>query len=331
MPWVDTAKGIGVILTIIGHLLYFSNIPIMNRIIYSFHVPMFFILSGYVFSKKENVSYGVFIKRKAERLLLPAFLIMLIFSPLNIILRIRKNEFDLANIFLNMFFFRGSVILGLAYWFFIVIFEVMAIEGLLSVTAKKFHLKWLYAALSFLLGYVLYRSQLFFDFFGVHKAIIAYGFFVFGNILHDIDLKFSSCKKCFKTIIIFICFTAWAVSGILLNDNVTMYGMHLGKYWMFIVSGITGSIVYFEICRIIDKRISVFRKFAPNTVFIIGTHVIATTAFSMIMTRLQLDNTYIYSIIAFIFAIILAIIYLPVCKFINDKFPILNGRVGKRK
>ena len=292
---------------------------------------MFFILSGYVFSKNEHESYGVFLKRKAERLLLPAFLIMLIFSPLNIFFRIRNSELDFLDVLLNMFFFKGSVILGLAYWFFIVIFEIMAIEGLLSVTAKKLHLKWLYAMLSFLLGYILYKSQVFFDFFGVHKAIIAYGFFVFGNILHDIGLKYRSCKKCFGNIIILTCFIAWAITGVFCNIKVSMYGLSLGRYWLFIISGIAGSIVYFKMCSIIDKHISVFRKFAPNTVFIIGTHVIVTTTFSLIMTKFQLDNTYIYSIIAFIFAIALAFMYLPVCKFINDKFPILNGRVSKSK
>ncbi len=331
IPWVDTAKGIGVILTIIGHLWYYSNIPTITTIIYSFHVSMFFILSGYVFSRNEHESYGVFLKKKAERLLLPAFLIMLIFSPLNVFLRIRNGEFYLLDVLLNMFFFKGRVILGLAYWFFVVIFEIMAIEGLLSITTKDLRLKWSVAILNFLLGYILYKSQLFFDFFGVHKAIIAYGFFVFGNILHDMNLKYNSCKEHFKNIIILSCFIAWMIAGVFCNKSVSMYALSLGRFWFFIISGITGSIVYFKICGIIDKYISVFRKFAPNTVFIIGTHVIVTAAFGKIMTKLQLDHTYIYSITAFIFAIVLAFMYLPVCKIVNKKFPILNGRVSKSK
>lgn len=292
---------------------------------------MFFILSGYVFSRNEHESYGVFLKKKAERLLLPAFLIMLTFSPLNIFLRIRNGEFDLLDVLLNMLFFKGKVILGLAYWFFVVIFEIMAVEGLLSITTKDLSLKWSAAILSFLLGYILYKSQLFFDFFGVHKAIIAYGFFVFGNILHDMNLKHSSCKECFKNIIIISCFIAWMIAGVFCNKSVSMYALNLGRFWFFIISGITGSIVYFKICSIIDKYISVFRKFAPNTVFIIGTHVIVTAAFGKIMTKFQLDNTYIYSITAFIFAIVLAFMYLPICKLINNRFPILNGRVSKSK
>ena len=40
--WVDTAKGIGLLLVIIGHL----PIPLVPVWIYTFHMPLFFFLSG---------------------------------------------------------------------------------------------------------------------------------------------------------------------------------------------------------------------------------------------------------------------------------------------
>lgn len=41
--WVDIAKGIGIILVVMGH----ANCPeIPHGIIYSFHMPLFFFLSG---------------------------------------------------------------------------------------------------------------------------------------------------------------------------------------------------------------------------------------------------------------------------------------------
>lgn len=43
---IDTAKGIGILLVIIGHTLYSDN-PI-RIFIYTFHMPMFFILTGAV-------------------------------------------------------------------------------------------------------------------------------------------------------------------------------------------------------------------------------------------------------------------------------------------
>ncbi len=56
--WIDTAKGIGIILVVFGHVergLWDSNIlkneyfKIIDSIIYTFHIPLFFFLSGYLF------------------------------------------------------------------------------------------------------------------------------------------------------------------------------------------------------------------------------------------------------------------------------------------
>ena len=60
---MDTAKALGLFLVFWGHILYGSPhmVSIFNRAIYSFHMPMYFILSGYVlkpelkpFRKDEN-------------------------------------------------------------------------------------------------------------------------------------------------------------------------------------------------------------------------------------------------------------------------------------
>ena len=65
--WLDVAKGITIILMVLGH----SSIPDgLSRFIYAFHMPLFFISSGWVtnFSKYNIVD---FILHKARTLLLP--------------------------------------------------------------------------------------------------------------------------------------------------------------------------------------------------------------------------------------------------------------------
>ena len=54
----DNLKGILIFLVVLGHLLYsneYNNIVgnILLRLIYSFHMPVFMIISGH-FSKKTN-------------------------------------------------------------------------------------------------------------------------------------------------------------------------------------------------------------------------------------------------------------------------------------
>lgn len=65
--WIDMAKGIGMLLVIIGHV----GAGHYERWIYSFHLPLFFFLSGYVFSVKS--SFKEFIIKKIKGILVPYF------------------------------------------------------------------------------------------------------------------------------------------------------------------------------------------------------------------------------------------------------------------
>lgn len=70
------AKGIGISLVVMGH--YFpENSPDywiqIRNIIYSFHMPLFFMLSGYLYGLSHPTlsNYSQFLKKKAKRLLVP--------------------------------------------------------------------------------------------------------------------------------------------------------------------------------------------------------------------------------------------------------------------
>lgn len=67
--WVDFLKGIAIVLVIAGH----CNLPTsISNIIYFFHMPLFFLISGYLEKNCQQSFVGVF-KKKAERLLYPYF------------------------------------------------------------------------------------------------------------------------------------------------------------------------------------------------------------------------------------------------------------------
>jgi len=82
---IDRAKGLAILLVVFGHLMA-SGYPRGNEwydtakdIVYSFHMPFFMYLSGYVFALtgKQQVAYGAygrFLRERAMRLLLPFLL-----------------------------------------------------------------------------------------------------------------------------------------------------------------------------------------------------------------------------------------------------------------
>ena len=87
LDWIDIAKGIGIILVVLGHTL----VPQVREtgfagflwiFIYNFHMPLFFFLSGYLFEKglSHYTNKGKFILGKLQYLMLP----YLIFSTFEI-------------------------------------------------------------------------------------------------------------------------------------------------------------------------------------------------------------------------------------------------------
>jgi fucose 4-O-acetylase-like acetyltransferase len=81
-PDIDRAKGLAILLVVFGHLMA-NGYPRGNQwydtakdIVYTFHMPLFMYLSGYVFSLtgKQAVIYGAyarFLRERAMRLLVP--------------------------------------------------------------------------------------------------------------------------------------------------------------------------------------------------------------------------------------------------------------------
>ena len=61
---IDIAKGICILAIIIGHF----GVPLIVRIVFTFHIPVFYIITGY-FTKEEKLS--TFAVKKAQGLLLP--------------------------------------------------------------------------------------------------------------------------------------------------------------------------------------------------------------------------------------------------------------------
>ena len=65
IEWVDIARGIGIILVILGHI----GIGKVGKFIYSFHIPLFFFLSGFCFSG-NNIDIKFFFKKRLKKLII---------------------------------------------------------------------------------------------------------------------------------------------------------------------------------------------------------------------------------------------------------------------
>ena len=68
MNYIDVAKGIGIILVVFAHVNYTPEVLVF---IYSFHMPLFFLISGMLFDKNKYPDFISFFKRRIKTLFIP--------------------------------------------------------------------------------------------------------------------------------------------------------------------------------------------------------------------------------------------------------------------
>src|SRR6266542_249866 len=76
VEYVDIAKGIGIVLVVMGNNDFVLISVFAHKLIYSFHMPMFFFMSGMFF--KPNVPFWSFLRNRFNRVLKPFLAILLL-------------------------------------------------------------------------------------------------------------------------------------------------------------------------------------------------------------------------------------------------------------
>lgn len=138
IDWVDIAKGLAIIFTIIGHTIIVKGI-FENGIrgaIYSFHMPLFFSLAGVTFKTSSTVKQCLYKMWKSfKQLIIPAVLVFIVRSvlihgliPVKSIL---KSIFWASGVDGNGFAAVGMV------WFLFVMFEVRLLYDIVCFIVKN--------------------------------------------------------------------------------------------------------------------------------------------------------------------------------------------------
>jgi fucose 4-O-acetylase-like acetyltransferase len=117
LKFLDVAKGILILLVVLGHSAYQFNICI-----YWFHMPAFFIIGGVLHYQPQRHNLKNFLKRKARSILVPYLsfgvcisLIIAIYTQLNNIVEIAKSFVLLV----GRLIYSGGAVFGPfgAFWF----------------------------------------------------------------------------------------------------------------------------------------------------------------------------------------------------------------------
>lgn len=119
--WLDISKGIAIILMVIGH----TSLPdMLSRLIYAFHMPLFFISTGFI-TNWNKLSFPDFLQHKLHSLILP----FSIYSVIVLLILHSIGEINIANWLRNGW-------QGYALWFIpVLFFAVILVKLIMGVNS----------------------------------------------------------------------------------------------------------------------------------------------------------------------------------------------------
>ena len=201
ISYLDTAKALGMYLVYYGHfiqkLYYAGSISIFPelKLIYSFHVPLFFFLAC-IFWKPASMPFGLIFVNKFKTRIMPTLFFGIIAIPWFLFL----DKFSVAAVLVKAkAYLLGQPELNWVTWFLVCLFTLELIIDVISkitpVTSKPKALT--FVGLFFVIGWLLasnadqiaLHTGIPKNFWFINEAFTAGGFYLLGYWAKDLLLK----------------------------------------------------------------------------------------------------------------------------------------------
>lgn len=262
---IDIMKGIGITLVIIGHM---QDLFCLHKFIFSFHMPLFFILAGYFFSPQERVKEGLV--KDARRLLVPYFFViflLLIYSILSHGLRHNFSQLLQSGVLFigffpnGLFFEKGYQVPVTPVWF---LFSLFWCKTLFRVIYKNIREPYTFLLIIVTSGIGVF-SKIKLP-FALMQGIIACFFYGVGFLLNGKKVENYRCLILFVMIIWIIC---------LVWGNLDMAYGYYKLYILELIGALGGTYFIYLISKGIKhaKWISKFLQwFGINSLIVLCIH-----------------------------------------------------------
>ena len=347
--WIDVAKGLGIFLVIFGHIITYGS-PIFNWI-FSFHMPLFFFLSGFLFKCDNNLLNSI--KTIFARLILP-YIIMVLIGLLTSLL---IPQWHPKSIIITLYevFFSGqpdSLHVGQV-WFLICLADVqilfIIIKNLKLTKKTEYMLIVISVVLSasiafvyrhYLSAFVLFRL---YDIprlpFRVDAAFMALFFFYLGYELNErkIIVLFNNTTVSIKLLVVIVSLLANIISGMIFNSNghniVNVVNLVNGNYnnpVLYLVSAVCGITFIMGLSNIINRSF-IFEFYGKHSlpIFLFHAYFLVLFAFILstflgkeitVMQNVPLGFCFVGLIFTLIFSLPIPLLYKNSIGIISNKF-----------
>ncbi len=257
---LDIARGIAIICIILGHL---GNSSI-NRVVFTFHVPIFYLIAGYFFN--EKLGFVDLLKKKARTLLVPYYVTCLVIMLASIVQRLIQHKSVVKR--LKELLYATAYAAGDKYtepfyiasigaiWFLWAMFWA---ECFLYLTLKlKPELRIFLVAAIFTVGY--YSRRLFWFPLSIQAGCCALLFLYVGYLIKSAEEPYKNSSKETK---VFIAVAAAIVWAAFMRDFVSFWLVHsdIGRGMIDVFGSLCGCWCVVLISTFIDKKVSLVSTF----------------------------------------------------------------------
>ena len=270
IQWIDVAKGLLIILVIVGHAHVNS---IVDLIIYSFHMAAFFVITGYTFHANSN--WKSFLLKQIKSLLIPYYAfaaLLLIFDAIKALV-LHTAEFNLLSGLLSVFFpisgLPTTTVYGL--WFLPCLFlaKIIMFFGLKKRFVFIIVLP-ICVIIHFISGLVSVISLLPFT-----VLFIATGF-IFRKIEHTLN-RFISLLVSAVVFIFSIVVNFYFYPG-----TKDLSSLNLGFIPLYIISSLSGTYLIISLAKVLEKM-KLIANIGKNSLYYYGLHYEVLSGFSFVL------------------------------------------------
>jgi len=312
MDWIDSIKGFGAILVILGHL---NPMAPIECYIYSFHMPLFFFLSGILKSRQKN--FVPFLQKKAKSLLIPFVIWNLVSVLYRLIIHI-----PIKSVIIETFFLQGKMPHNTPIWFLLTLF-------MCEVTYHWFYLhripNWLIVTFAAAISpFVSELSQLPFTIYILPISILFYTLGVmFSNIILQ-DNKLINIKRCISPILLVFSI----LFGVVLNDRISMANGYYHNFLYFYIASISGILFWTMLFKAFSK-IKLLAKIGKQSLFLMCFQYMFFSVIDIFSKKLFSYSVWyevntMKAIIATIGTLLIAYLIIWIADTLGKRFPIIS-------
>lgn len=320
--WIDWAKAIGITLVVLGHFKYTGDDAVYRYFIYSFHMPLFFFLSGFLYKKPQDLEASV--KKDFRGLIIPYILLNIIAYILLIPYYIHHGVGLLKPIG-DIVTISGHAPAG-ACWFLVSLFIIKFVMYFVFQKPVKTQIIFILLVSVFTYCISLFVPEI--NTFRVGTTCMAFLFFFIGFYTKKIDIL-SLLKSKYLAFFIFAILFVLLIFTSKYNGRVDMYACDYGKNpLLFHFNAIIGIAMTLALCISLNQiGLKFIKTIASGTILIMALHLNKPFILYKIIELfgINIHPTIVTNIVASI--VIIMLFYYPIL-FVQRYMPVL---IGNRK